>query len=69
MNENAGMESAGTKCPCNLFSRFIPAFSASPMLPSFFGPLVYHHHTRPPTKSLLLAAAACQILCQSDTQI
>jgi len=25
--------------------------------------------TRPPTKSLLLAAAACQIPCQSETQI
>jgi len=30
---------------------------------------LFYHHTRPPTKSLLLAAAACQILCQSDTQI
>jgi len=26
-------------------------------------------HARPPTKSLLLAAAACQISCQSDTQM
>ena len=30
---------------------------------------LFYHHTRPPTKSLLLAAAACQISCQSDTQI
>jgi len=30
---------------------------------------IVYHHTRPPTKSLLLAAAACQISCQSDTQI
>ena len=29
----------------------------------------FYHHTRPPTKSVLLAAAACQISCQSDTQI
>ena len=30
---------------------------------------LFYHHTRPFTKSLLLAAAACQISCQSDTQI
>ena len=30
---------------------------------------LFYHHTRPSTKSLLLAAAACQISCQSDTQI
>ena len=30
---------------------------------------LFYHHTKPPTKSLLLAAAACQISCQSDTQI
>jgi len=30
---------------------------------------IMDHHTRPHTKSLLLAAAACQISCQSDTQI
>ena len=30
---------------------------------------LFYHHTRPPTKSLLLAAAACQISCQSNTQI
>jgi len=30
---------------------------------------LFYHHTRPPTKSLLLTAAACQISCQSDTQI
>jgi len=30
---------------------------------------LFYHHTRPPSKSLLLAAAACQISCQSDTQI
>jgi len=30
---------------------------------------IVYHHTRPPTKSLLLATAACQISCQSDTQI
>jgi len=30
---------------------------------------LFQHHTRPPTKSLLLATAACQISCQSDTQI
>jgi len=30
---------------------------------------LFYHHTRPLTKSLLLAAAACQISCQSDTQI
>ena len=30
---------------------------------------LFYHHTRPPTKSRLLAAAACQISCQSDTQI
>ena len=30
---------------------------------------LFYHHTRPPTKSELLAAAACQISCQSDTQI
>ena len=30
---------------------------------------LFYHNTRPPTKSLLLAAAACQISCQSDTQI
>jgi len=30
---------------------------------------MFYHHTRPPTKSMLLAAAACQISCQSDTQI
>jgi len=30
---------------------------------------LFYHHTRPTTKSLLLAAAACQISCQSDTQI
>ena len=30
---------------------------------------LFYHHTRPPTKSLLLAAAACQISCQSGTQI
>jgi len=30
---------------------------------------LFYHHTRPPTKSLLLPAAACQISCQSDTQI
>jgi len=30
---------------------------------------LFYHHTRPPTKSLLLATAACQISCQSDTQI
>ena len=39
--------------------------------PSAILELFYHHTrpTRPPTKSLLLAAAACQISCQSDTQI
>jgi len=30
---------------------------------------LFYHHTRPSTRSLLLAAAACQISCQSDTQI
>ena len=30
---------------------------------------LFYHYMRPPTKSLLLAAAACQISCQSDTQI
>jgi len=30
---------------------------------------LFYHHTRPPTKSLLLDAVACQISCQSDTQI
>jgi len=30
---------------------------------------LFYHHTRPPMKSLFLAAAACQISCQSDTQI
>jgi len=30
---------------------------------------LFHHHTRPPTKFMLPAAAACQISCQSDTQI
>jgi len=30
---------------------------------------LFYHHTRPLKKSLLLAAAACQISCQSDTQI
>ena len=30
---------------------------------------IVYHHTSPPTKSLLLASAACQISCQSDTQI
>ena len=30
---------------------------------------LFSHHTWPPTKSLLLAAAACQISCQSDTQM
>jgi len=30
---------------------------------------LFYHHTRPPTKSTLSAAAACQISCQSDTQI
>jgi len=30
---------------------------------------LFYHYTRPPMKSLLLAAAACQISCQSDTQI
>jgi len=30
---------------------------------------LFYHHTRPPTKSLLLTVAACQISCQSDTQI
>ena len=30
---------------------------------------LFYHHSRPPTKSLFLAAAACQISCQSDTQI
>jgi len=30
---------------------------------------LFYHHTRQPAKSLLLAAAACQISCQSDTQI
>jgi len=30
---------------------------------------LFYHHTRPLTKSLLLAAAACQISCQSHTQI
>jgi len=30
---------------------------------------LFYHHPRPPTKSLLLAAAACQILCQCDTEI
>ena len=30
---------------------------------------LFYHHTRPPAKSLLLSAAACQISCQSDTQI
>ena len=30
---------------------------------------LFYHHTRPPAKCLLLAAAACQISCQSDTQI
>jgi len=30
---------------------------------------LFYHHTRPPTKSLLLAATACQISCQSGTQI
>jgi len=30
---------------------------------------MFYHHTRPPAKSMLLAAAACQISCQSDTQI
>jgi len=30
---------------------------------------LFYHHTRPPMKSLLLAAAACQISCQSVTQI
>jgi len=30
---------------------------------------LFYHHTRPLAKSLLLAAAACQMSCQSDTQI
>jgi len=30
---------------------------------------LFYHHTRPLTKSLLLSTAACQILCQSDTQV
>jgi len=30
---------------------------------------LFYHHTRQRTKSLLLAAAACQISCQSYTQI
>jgi len=30
---------------------------------------LFYRHTRPPMKSLLLAEAACQISCQSDTQI
>jgi len=30
---------------------------------------LFYHHTRQLTKSLLMTAAACQILCQSDTQI
>ena len=30
---------------------------------------LFCHYTRPLTKSLLLAAAACQMSCQSDTQI
>jgi len=30
---------------------------------------LFYHHTRPSTKSLLLPTAACQISCQSDTQI
>jgi len=30
---------------------------------------LFYHHTTPPTKYLLLAAAACQISCQSDTEI
>ena len=30
---------------------------------------LFYHHTKPPKKSLLLASAACQISCQSDTQI
>jgi len=30
---------------------------------------LFYNHTRQTTKSLLLAAAACQISCQSDTQI
>jgi len=30
---------------------------------------LFYHHTSPPRKSLFLAEAACQISCQSDTQI
>jgi len=30
---------------------------------------LFYHHTIPPAKSVLLAEAACQISCQSDTQI
>jgi len=30
---------------------------------------LFYHHTRPHTKSLLLSTGACQISCQSDTQI
>ena len=69
---------------CNFFSKFAAAYrilrkssdfslryrdiSTSKWQPSAILELFYHR-TRPPTKSLLLAAAACQISCQSDTQI
>jgi len=51
-----------------IFHRYMVIYHFSKYQPSAIFELFYHH-TRPPTKSLLLAAAACQISCQSDTQI
>ena len=59
-----------TKCHRTrmIFRRDMAIYRFSKWRPSAILELFYHH-TRPPTKSLMLAAAACQISCQSDTQI
>jgi len=51
-----------------IFHRDMAIYRFSKWWPSAILELFYHH-MRPPTKSLLLATAACQISCQSDTQI
>jgi len=51
-----------------IFHRDMVIYQFSKWRPSAILELFYHY-TRPPTKSMLLAAAACQISCQSDTQI
>ena len=50
-----------------IFHLDMAIYRSSKSRPSAILELFYHHTTA--TKSLLLAAAACQISCQSYTQI